>query len=289
MRTRSALVALAGISALAFVRPPAAPAYSLVGDALGLHQRDVRVFDNFTDVSANDNTTPHPSFPGYTGAELALWKASVEWGSELHGDGQGDPHQPGGLGSGGANFDPSWQGNADDADTKDGNVHSAVSGADGGLLAYCETPIADGWRIRYYETWTWDDGPGTSVVGSDLQGVATHEYGHALGLGHSGASGATMSATVAGNGVAQRSIEADDRAGLQAIYGVASAIKPRITGITIQGSALEIQGENFSATSSSITRPARVVPEVFTAITRVPEVPAGAAAWTRAVVTPARA
>ena len=75
MRTRSALVALAGLSALAFVRPPAAPAYSLIGGALDLHQRDVRVFDNFTDVSANDNTTAHPSFPGYTGAELALWVA----------------------------------------------------------------------------------------------------------------------------------------------------------------------------------------------------------------------
>lgn len=110
MRTQLALAFVAGAGALAFVRPPAAPAYSLLGGSLGTGQRDVRVFDNFTDATANDNTTPHPSFPGYTGAELAIWKASVEWGSHLHGDGQGDPHQPGGLGSGGANFDTTWQG-----------------------------------------------------------------------------------------------------------------------------------------------------------------------------------
>lgn len=252
MRTRLALAFVAGAGALAFVRPPAAPAYSLLGGSLGTGQRDVRVFDNFTDATANDNTTPHPSFPGYTGAELAIWKASVEWGSHLHGDGQGDPHQPGGLGSGGANFDTTWQGNATGVGTKNNNIHSEISGADGGVLAYCETPIQDGWRIRYYENWTWDDGPGTSVSGMDLQGVATHEYGHALGLGHSSVAGATMYPTVAGAGVAQRSIEPDDAAGLQAIYGAASANKPRIQGLTVSGDTLTLDGERFSTSGNQV-------------------------------------
>ena len=79
------------------------------GGQLGLAQRDFRIFDNFLDTQANDNTTPHLQFPGYAGAEMAIWKACVEWGSTLHGDGSGDPHQPSDLGSGNANFDPSFQ------------------------------------------------------------------------------------------------------------------------------------------------------------------------------------
>jgi hypothetical protein len=42
---------------------------------------------------------------------MAIWKGVSEWGSELHGgNGLGDPTQT--VGSGGANFDVSWQGNA---------------------------------------------------------------------------------------------------------------------------------------------------------------------------------
>ena len=95
---------------LALWPAPPARAYDLLGSNLSVGQRDFRVYNNFTDPDANNNTTPDPMFPGYTGAPLAIWKACVEWGSELHGDGSGDPSQPDGLGSGGANFDPSFQG-----------------------------------------------------------------------------------------------------------------------------------------------------------------------------------
>src|SRR5262245_51428268 len=71
------------------IRP--APAFSKIGGSLDATQRDVRVFDNFLDPTANDNTRPASQFPGYTGCELAVWKAIVEWGSRLHGDGTGDP------------------------------------------------------------------------------------------------------------------------------------------------------------------------------------------------------
>ena len=43
--------------------------------ALDFAQRDVRVFDNFQDPEANDNQVRHPNWPGYTGVELAVWKA----------------------------------------------------------------------------------------------------------------------------------------------------------------------------------------------------------------------
>ena len=74
--------------------PSESEGWSTIGGSLGQGQRDFRVFDNFTDNSANNNTTPDPEWPGYTGAELAIWKACGEWASELHGlTGLGDPLQ----------------------------------------------------------------------------------------------------------------------------------------------------------------------------------------------------
>jgi hypothetical protein len=232
---------------------PASIGYSLLGGSLGLSQRDLRVFDNFADATANNNTTPDPNFPGYVGVELACWKGAVEWGSELHGNGNGDPHQNGGLGSGGANFDPSWQGNAAAAGAASDNIVSAIPGDSSGVLAYCLATAGGGWTIKFYEdAWNWDDGPGTSISGFDLQGVMCHEYGHALGLGHSTDGSATMYPSVSGNGVAQRSIAADDIAGVNAIYGVKAATKPRITGVSVAGASLTISGSNFAPTGNEV-------------------------------------
>jgi len=165
-------------------------------------QRDFRIFNNFTDPEANDNTTPDPNFPGYTGAPLAIWKACTEWSSELHGGtGNGDPHQPGGLGSGGANFDAVFQGLATDVGGTDSNTFSELIGSDNGILGFTELPINDGWRIRFYSTWTWDDDPGTTTFDNDIQGVATTLYGFAMGFDPSGPSGSTLNGTLTGTGV----------------------------------------------------------------------------------------
>ena len=103
-------------------------------------------------------------FPGYQGAVMAIWKGCVEWGSTLHGDGTGDPTQIGDLGSGGANFDASFQGLATQVGGQNDNTHSELSGGNGGVLAFMEpgggSGISNGWRIRYYESWLWQDGPG---------------------------------------------------------------------------------------------------------------------------------
>ena len=227
--------------------------FSTIPGTLGTGQRDFRIFDNFTDAQANNNTIENVNFPGYTGAEMAIWKGVIEWGSLLHGTGNGDPSQTGDLGSGGANFDASFQGNANGVGTTNQNIHSELGGNGGGVLAFCETPISDGWRIRYYQNWLWQDGPGTSFgSGIDLQGVACHEYGHALGLGHSNVGGATMLPSISGNGTNARSINFDDAAGVQFKYGVIDGGKPIITAVAVSGTNVTILGSNFHGSDNDI-------------------------------------
>ena len=229
-------------------------AFSTLGGSLGYTQRDVRVFNNFEDFNANNNTTEDPNFPGYSGSFAAMWKGAVEWSSELHGaSGDGDPLHPGDLGSGGANFDPFWAGETDDIGGSNGNVISTISSCGGGVLAYCEIPISNGWRIRFCEEWQWDDGPSSPQNNRmDLQGVAAHEYGHALGLDHSADGSATMYPSVSGDGTSQRSIAADDIAGVQFIYGVRASDKPKITGVDISGNTMTITGANFTSTDNQV-------------------------------------
>jgi len=249
MRLIRPIVAVA-VLAVILVAPARTRAFSTLGWALGLDQRDLRVYDNFADPEANDNTTPDPNWPGYTGAELAVWKMAAEWGSILHGDGSGDPSQPGDLGSGDSNFDPTWQGNAPDIGPATGNVVS-TSFLGGGLLASTELG-PNGWRIRLNEEFVWDDGPGDPVAGAhDIQGVLAHEYGHALGLGHSSVPGATMFPT-ASSEVAARSIEPDDVAGMQFVYGTQSALKPWIGAVSGGANPVVIDGFAFSPNDNEV-------------------------------------
>jgi hypothetical protein len=249
---------LAAAAATWLSRPTVAAAFTTLGESLGLDQRDFRVFNNFADTQANDNTIPHPNFPGHTGAVMAIWKAHAEWGSEPRGGnglGDGLASNPV-LGDGGANFDNTFQGLARDSGGANGNVHAALPGLGGATLTLVMTPAADGWQILYNDDFTWDDGPGPPVFGAlDLQGFATHEIGHTLGLGHSSVAGATMAPSLSGSGWDPRSIEADDIAGIQAIYGVKSASKPHIgslSGSTDVGGALTINGSQFAPTGNEV-------------------------------------
>ncbi|MBM3984121.1 MAG: matrixin family metalloprotease [Planctomycetes bacterium] len=248
---------VAGLAVAALSAPVGTAAFATIGGSLGQSQRDFRVFNNFTDTQANNNTTPHSSFPGHTGAVMAIWKGHVEWASEpFAGTGAGDGLSSNlVLGSGGANFDNTFQGTHTSAGGNSSNVHSELAGSSGSTLAFMQGPISDGWTIKYYETWTWQDGPNSVSSGVDLQGVATHEIGHSLGLDHTGVSGSTMLPSISGTGTGQRSIESDDIAGVQFIYGVKATDKPKITALAGSksiGQTLVINGSNFSSTGNEV-------------------------------------
>ncbi len=257
-RRRTVLAAaglgLAVAAAGALSLPSQAAGFALLGGSLNIDSRGFRVWNNFTDVTANNNTVPHVNFPGQTGAVMAIWKGQVEWASGPYaGNGLGDGLATNvNLGDGGANFDNSFQGTAT---TAGGQIHSELSGNGGSVLAFTVGGGGGGWSIKYYSSWTWQDGPGSVTSGVDLQGVACHEIGHALGLGHSNFGGTTMFPSITGTGSAQRSIETDDKNGIQAIYGVKSASKPTITSLTGSkqiGQSLIVNGTNFTATGNDV-------------------------------------
>lgn len=68
--------------------------------------------------------------------------------------------------------------------------------------------------MQFDPDWNWSTG---SPIQVDLQSVALHEFGHALGLNHSASGAAVMYASYS-NGSNKRTPDADDIAGLLAIY-----------------------------------------------------------------------
>jgi hypothetical protein len=59
-----------------------------------------------------------------------------------------------------------------------------------------------------------------------IEDTATHEFGHALGLRHSAVTTATMYATITWCSQGGRSLDADDREGIEAIYPAGSTSTP---------------------------------------------------------------
>lgn len=57
-----------------------------------------------------------------------------------------------------------------------------------------------------------------TINAMDIQNSITHEIGHLLGLGHSSGTEATMYATTQNGEIKKRSLDADDKSGILAIY-----------------------------------------------------------------------
>lgn len=79
--------------------------------------------------------------------------------------------------------------------------------------------------MEFDPDWNWTTGSPTQV---DLASVATHEFGHALGLGHSANGSAVMYASYS-QGSLKRTPTGDDVAGIMAIYGASGGGGPTPT------------------------------------------------------------
>ena len=256
MKITQILIPSAVVGAAALVLAPTQPlrAFSTIGGSLGTTQRHYRVWNNFADPKANNYVIEEDDYPGTIGAITAIRKGAAEWGSRTHGSGLTDPTQAN-LGDGGANFDFFYAGEADNAGGSNSNILSALSGVGGGVLAFMQGPISNGWTIKFYDgDVEWADGASAIGPGKfDIQGVAAHELGHALGLGHSGTGSATMAPSIGFSSISERSIEPDDIAGVQFIYGVASNNKPRIDDVQVTtGGVVTITGANFSNNGNEV-------------------------------------
>lgn len=112
-----------------------------------------------------------------------------------------------------------------------------------------------GFDIQFFTSgggldFVWSNDPAFNEF--DLESVCVHEFGHALGLGHSVVAGATMFATVTAGSITNRTLSADDIAGVQALYGVQATGSPTIASITPGsgwiggGDRVTVTGNNFS-------------------------------------------
>lgn len=71
--------------------------------------------------------------------------------------------------------------------------------------------------VRFNNAFTWQTSS-TCTTGFDLEGVSTHEFGHAVGLGHTNVQGATMYPSIGRCDFSASSLANDDKAGYSAIY-----------------------------------------------------------------------
>jgi hypothetical protein len=68
-----------------------------------------------------------------------------------------------------------------------------------------------------------------------IEDIAAHEFGHALGLGHSALTAATMYPSTSSCNANNRSLDGDDIAGVLALYPPTATVPRRITNVRVVG------------------------------------------------------
>jgi len=185
----------------------------------------------------------NPNNPGTSAesAEEALKQAMAAWSDQSN-----------------ANFRIVYGGRVDDTNVGyDGrNVTIFRNEADGGYLARTYTWSSGGTLVDadvvffhpYPMYGAYDFCP---AVGYYIQDVATHEYGHAIGLDHSDVGDSTMYAGYSGCSMEQRTLAADDIAGVEHLYPGGSSrggsnTAPRVSISSPNNNSSVLDGTNIS-------------------------------------------
>lgn len=192
----------------------------------------------------------NPNFPDASAGTTAQQIAAVQRGaSEWKSAGQ-TPFQ----------FLYGGQTSSTTTNASDGVNNVYYKGGDGsGALAVCFYSFIGatliGFDIEFYDNFgsfdfIWAVNPNSSQF--DIDSVATHEFGHALGLGHSAVAAATMFPSVSAGSTVNRSLDADDIAGVQSLYGTQATGLPSISSISPAfawiggGTRITITGTNIA-------------------------------------------
>jgi hypothetical protein len=189
-------------------------AYSTTGTTWGGASASYRVNANFTDASA-----------GTTQAQIDAIRAGADvWKNEAA-----------------LPFSFSYAGTTTVATVAYDGVNSVFyeNSDGGGALAVCYYWSIGGttqqFDIRFFDRWdaggpydfVWATNPTSTQF--DIQSVAAHEFGHALGLDHSTVLAATMYPSVSAGSTANRTLDLDDVVGAQSLYG---AVMPTIDSVS---------------------------------------------------------
>jgi hypothetical protein len=149
-----------------------------------------------------DNSTSFPASTGsVTDVRNAIQASANEWTNR-----------------GGSRFVWTYQGTTTQTSNIVNDSFTAIFWVDATMGNVLAVTTCGGNGVRGADTECFNVGFRTNGNDFDLKAVVTHELGHAAGLGHTTTSGATMYATYFGP--AQGSIEEDDIAGIQSIYGL---------------------------------------------------------------------